>query len=351
MATGRREDRVMGFFNSHRTLGREHISQTPNSYSKHSEQHPSNIGRYNRDSYLKYNEQYPANIVKYHGGFQIGSEYFIIYELLDWMRPISLIPPSAYFTSPMGTIHQQNPFTNLAKLSIQLLSAIVSANEKFLIHGNINPDNILYLDSQITNKIKLIGFGSATTNKDLSEYFDNFQIQSWGYRAPEVVIGDYDTNEKIDVWSVGVILLELLVNHVFRSLKNEWRLIESDSRISAVVCITRAIEDLDIYRQRKTKFWNEELSFHAMTQSGEITDTGSTIKRLVRAFQTEQEYLALDFILCLIQVDHRLRWSAKRALCHPFIIKSLQPVWARTLMSASSEIIPSDSFVKSYLMG
>ena len=58
-------------------------------------------------------------------------------------------------------------------------------------------------------EVKLIDFGSSCYITDhLSTY-----IQSRSYRAPEVILGvPYDY--KIDVWSYGAVLAELLTGYV-----------------------------------------------------------------------------------------------------------------------------------------
>lgn len=295
------------------------------------------------------NDPDATHIVRFHNGFLVESEYVIILELLDWTRPLTLIPPPAYYMPSMGKLYEQNPFNNLAKVALQLLTAVVSANDKNLVHGDIKPENILYTDSHIGNKLKLIDFGNATRINELSDYFGDFELQPPGYRAPEVVVGDYELNEKIDVWSVGVILMELLVNHVFRSFRNTWRLVVSESRVSTVICITRAIGDLDLYKTRKTMFWDSSFSSETLKEKGSATESASMIKSLVNVLKTKQERLALDFILCLIQIDHRKRWAAKRALFHPFLIETLQPIWAKALLQSVKKNVSGSSCLAQYL--
>ena len=90
-----------------------------------------------------------------------------------------------------------------------------------IIHADIKPENIL-LSGAILNKkylnqidIRLIDFGSSCFVTDtLTTY-----IQSQAYRAPEVIVGgNYDT--KIDIWSVGCVIAELIIGEELFAAKN-----------------------------------------------------------------------------------------------------------------------------------
>ena len=73
-----------------------------------------------------------------------------------------------------------------------------------LIHCDLKPENIMIADFG-EPRVKLIDLGSSCFARDrLTTY-----VQSRSYRAPEVVLrAKYDY--KIDVWSLGCILAELL---------------------------------------------------------------------------------------------------------------------------------------------
>ncbi|CAI4233205.1 unnamed protein product [Auanema sp. JU1783] len=72
-----------------------------------------------------------------------------------------------------------------------------------IIHCDLKPENILLINPK-RSQIKIIDFGSSCqTGHRIYQY-----IQSRFYRSPEVLLGiDYDT--KIDMWSLGCILVEM----------------------------------------------------------------------------------------------------------------------------------------------
>ncbi|XP_047956950.1 phosphoenolpyruvate carboxylase kinase 2-like [Salvia hispanica] len=85
----------------------------------------------------------------------------------------------------------------------QLMAAVSFCHRMGVAHRDIKPDNILF-DSR--GRLKLADFGSAELF-DVSEM--SGVVGTPYYVAPEVLMGrDYD--EKVDVWSAGVILYIML---------------------------------------------------------------------------------------------------------------------------------------------
>ncbi|CAG9325996.1 unnamed protein product [Blepharisma stoltei] len=93
--------------------------------------------------------------------------------------------------------------TLLKRIAIQLLIALKHIHSQGLIHCDIKPENVL-LKQEGKSSIKIIDFGNAC-EKNL--VFHTY-VQSRIYRSPEVVLGR-KYNCKIDIWSLGCMLVEL----------------------------------------------------------------------------------------------------------------------------------------------
>jgi serine/threonine protein kinase len=143
---------------------------------------------------------------------------------------------------------------SLRKIAFQLLLALVSLHKEGIIHADIKPENCLLnfpsslfhsadasnasmtssnppsSSSETLNpsfesirylrqlppdfEIKLTDFGNSIHVTEISQYFQSFEIQSLPYRAPEVLIG-IPFQLAIDLWSLGVLLLELCTGKLF----------------------------------------------------------------------------------------------------------------------------------------
>ena len=99
----------------------------------------------------------------------------------------------------------RQPFAiqEVRKYTTTLLKTLEILEEASMIHCDIKPENILFTPS---GDIKLIDYGSSCfTNGKIYTY-----IQSRHYRAPEVIIGN-SYGPPIDIWSVGCIVMELII--------------------------------------------------------------------------------------------------------------------------------------------
>ncbi|KAL0321951.1 UNVERIFIED_CONTAM: Phosphoenolpyruvate carboxylase kinase [Sesamum calycinum] len=93
--------------------------------------------------------------------------------------------------------------TDAASILKQLMVAIACCHRLGVAHRDIKPDNILF-DSR--GRLRLADFGSAELF-GVSEM--SGVVGTPYYVAPEVLMGK-DYNEKVDVWSAGVILYIML---------------------------------------------------------------------------------------------------------------------------------------------
>ncbi|MHB1953352.1 MAG: serine/threonine-protein kinase [Sulfobacillus sp.] len=114
-------------------------------------------------------------------------------------------------TLPLGTI---------IELFYQLVDALICLENRGILHLDLKPENVL-VDTNGKPHLKVIDFGisrvrptqrpkspvSPASNREP-------QYQSLWYRAPEVMLGDAYL-DRADIWSLGVIILELLLGNEF----------------------------------------------------------------------------------------------------------------------------------------
>jgi serine/threonine protein kinase len=84
----------------------------------------------------------------------------------------------------------------------QIFQAVGFIHSKGMIHRDLKPSAIL-LDSNCF--VKLSNFGQSVLQ---DESMTN-KVSSLHYRAPELLLGDFEYTNKIDSWSIGCILIEI----------------------------------------------------------------------------------------------------------------------------------------------
>ncbi|KAL8518242.1 hypothetical protein ACS0TY_009564 [Phlomoides rotata] len=132
------------------------------------------------------------NILRLHDVYEDDDYIHLITDLCDGGDLFDRITSGASFSEP-----------DAAAVLEQLMVAIAFCHRLGVAHRDIKPDNILF-DSR--GKLKLADFGSA----EMFEISDmNDVVGTPYYVAPEVLMGR-NYNEKVDVWSAGVILYIML---------------------------------------------------------------------------------------------------------------------------------------------
>jgi serine/threonine protein kinase len=229
-----------------------------------------------------------------------------------------------YFTIP-----------RLRSIARQVLTALAYIHSLNLMHCDLKPENILFV-SHRRCIVKVIDFGSSCF---LSDHLSSY-IQSRSYRAPEVILGaDYDG--RIDVWSIGAIMAELVTGDVLFSSETVPEML---ARIVAVcgTPLPRAMlwegrHTQDFFNKfgciyeagNKERDENAEDSYYVYTPLPlAVGDDGSSLPdeqlpyamlRAKLAACGATDPLFYDFVQQCLTLDHKARPSAAELLKHPFL--------------------------------
>ncbi|KAL5207377.1 hypothetical protein ABZP36_031812 [Zizania latifolia] len=133
------------------------------------------------------------NVVALHAAFEDAAAVHLVIDLCAGGDLFSLV-------SARGRL----PEAEAADLMVQLTAALASCHRRGVAHRDVKPDNVLF---DARGVLKLGDFGSA-------EWFADGRpmtglVGTPYYVAPEVVAGR-EYNEKVDVWSAGVVLYMML---------------------------------------------------------------------------------------------------------------------------------------------
>lgn len=139
------------------------------------------------------------NIVKVYDVNFTGAEQYIVMEYIDG------ITLKQYIT------HQGHlRWKNSVHFVTQILRALSHAHERGVIHRDIKSQNIMLLRD---GTIKVMDFGIARFAREDIRTMDDKAIGSVHYISPEQACGE-ESDEKSDIYSVGVLLYEMLTGRV-----------------------------------------------------------------------------------------------------------------------------------------
>lgn len=159
------------------------------------------IESFKKESQAAAGLQHP-NIVNVYDVGKEGNIYFIVMELIDG-RPLSDI------------IEENGPldYKNVIEIGKQVAAALSLAHKNHIIHRDVKPHNIMITKDGVA-KLADFGIAKAISTSTIVNKDDGGQVMgSVHYFSPEQARGKY-VDEKSDVYSLGIVLYEMLTGEV-----------------------------------------------------------------------------------------------------------------------------------------
>jgi eukaryotic-like serine/threonine-protein kinase len=100
-------------------------------------------------------------------------------------------------------------FDEVASIARQLAGALHAAHQKGIVHRDVKPANIFVRDD---GSVKVLDFGVAKLAGETRVTAQGQVVGSVAYMSPEQLRGE-DVDARSDIWSFGVVLYEMLVQH------------------------------------------------------------------------------------------------------------------------------------------
>src|SRR5262245_46981603 len=115
------------------------------------------------------------------------------------------------------------PLTEALDIAIQLAGALAVAHRAGIIHRDIKPANVVVNES---NKVKILDFGLALTAGETRLTRAGRTVGTVVYMSPEQV-GGREIGPRSDLWSLGVVLFEMLTGRFPFPGASDWAVLEA----------------------------------------------------------------------------------------------------------------------------
>eukprot|EP00045_Choanoeca_perplexa_P012657 m.139436 g.139436 ORF g.139436 m.139436 type:complete len:892 (-) comp16088_c1_seq4:276-2951(-) len=234
------------------------------------------------------------------------------------------------------------------KFAYQVLTAVSYLTERGVIHCDLKPENILLVGPH-RSAVKVIDFGSSCqVDQTVYQY-----IQSRFYRSPEVILG-LPYTQQIDMWSLGCILVELLVGNPLFNGRNE-----KDQLYKMIEALGMPPPPMAAVAKKTDQFFNRlpsgELGLHAREATNYQPPGRRSISALLReTYAKKHEKLQsdddgieqfIDLISKMLVYEPSKRVTCLQAVTHPFFSRFHTEAASSTKpkCQGASHVTPSDA--------
>ena len=203
---------------------------------------------------------------------------------------------------------------DVKKHLLSLLEAVCACHERWILHRDLKPDNMLFLAD---GTMKLADFGLARMFGTPKTRLSPQAITLW-YKPPELLLGASEYSAAADMWSVGCIFAELLLRRPFLQGKN--------SDISQLDTI------FTVFGTPTETNWPDHKALPLPTR-GLLWDDCPPIPfdEIFTAAPSD----AISLLRSMLVLDPNKRLSASEALSHPYFVNEPAPTPKEKLVVVS----------------
>ena len=202
------------------------------------------------------------------------------------------------------------PMDTIKKITKQLLTGIKYCHDRYIVHRDLKPDNIMITEDE---QIKIGDFGTAkyifkSSNNKIKTKSTPYVVTMY-YRAPELCFGKIDYDSKIDIFSLGCIIAELITRNIlFYGQEEGMQIFEyikilgipSDDYLEEFQLEDNVIDAIKKFENIKVIKLNDILNINKYYDKKDIDE-------------------ACDLIYNMLDWDYNKRYTAEECLLHPFI--------------------------------
>ncbi|PVU90218.1 hypothetical protein BB559_004722 [Furculomyces boomerangus] len=284
----------------------------------------------------------PSNLyrcIAINEAFMIGGHVCLVFELLG---------PSIYDFMKANSFHSFS-IQQVQEITHQLVQSISYVHSLGLIHTDLKPENILFVSGDYTvenywskkktktrtiksTKIKIIDFGSSVYDHDYHPTI----VSTRHYRSPEVIL-DLGWSYPCDMWSIGCIIIELLIGEA---------LFQTHDNLEHLVMMEKVIETVPQHMIRRLKrsvydlfYLNDKLDVSSIPKCKKFKAKLAKIYKLSEIINPKLNLMNSNLhnlVYGMMNMDPHTRTSAIDALKHEFF----------KLQIKKNDLIPQESDFK-----
>ncbi|HVQ38546.1 MAG TPA: tetratricopeptide repeat-containing serine/threonine-protein kinase, partial [Pyrinomonadaceae bacterium] len=163
------------------------------------------------------------NILTIHESGQEGATSFIVTEHVDGSTLREYLRPSQRGSNSLNTLRPK--LHDVLEITAQIAAALDAAHEAKVVHRDIKPENVMIRSRDAI--VKVLDFGLAkTTEESVAGQIDSeartramntepgVVVGTVIYMSPEQSAGSARVDHRTDIWSLGVVLYEMIAGRV-----------------------------------------------------------------------------------------------------------------------------------------